>query len=89
MKNFIETLQFKLGGWFFSVVVATIFAVFGTPAWIYLGLGRPDDKFWLVIITIILFSIVGVIAFFLLIYQFTTNSDISKAPWFIKLFGKW
>lgn len=89
MKDFIENLQFKLGGWYFALIIALTFAILGIPTWIYFGLGMPDDKFWLVIISLVLFGILGALVIFLIVYQTITNSDISKAPWFIKLFGKW
>lgn len=69
-------------------IIGSIFAIFGIPAWIYLGLGSPDDKFWLVGITLGLFGIVFLVILFLLIYQSATNSDITKAKWWIRLFGK-
>lgn len=69
-------------------IIGSIFGILGIPAWIYLGLGSPDDKFWLAGISIGLYSVVLVSVLFLLIYQSITNSDITKAKWLIKLFGK-
>jgi len=69
-------------------IVGSIFAVLGIPAWVFLGLGSPDDKFWLVGISLGLYGLLFVFILFLLIYQGATNSDITKAKWWIRLFGK-
>lgn len=88
MNSIISKLHEKLGGWIILIYLVGIFAVFGIPIWVYLGLDAPDDKFWLVIISLVLFGLLGLLILFLIIYQTVTNSDISKAPWFKKLIGQ-
>lgn len=70
------------------VIVGTIFAVLGIPAWVFLGLGSPDDKFYLVGISLGFYSLLFLFVLFLLIYQGITQSDITKSKWWIRLFGK-